>query len=147
MNRNHSGGDAPPGGQKTSLGGAVMPFAFMGGLFGFLSVALGAFATHVLEGRLSSAMVDVFRTGAQYQMYHALALIAVGILLRLDIGGRLMRVAGWLFAIGIVLFSGSLYALSTSGITKLGAMTPIGGLCFLVGWVCFMLGTARGVSR
>ncbi|WP_348520633.1 DUF423 domain-containing protein [Alicyclobacillus sacchari] len=76
-------------------------------------------------------MLNVYHTGDQYQMYHALALLAVGVLLHLGIGGRAMHWACWLFAIGIILFSGSLYVLSISGVKAFGAITPIGGLCFL----------------
>lgn len=117
-----------------------MGFAVSGAIFAFLSVALGAFGAHALKGRISADMLDVFHTGVQYEMYHALALIAVGVMLKLGIGGRSMHTAGWLFAIGIVLFSGSLYVLSTSGVKVLGAVTPLGGLCFLAGWVMFVIG-------
>lgn len=116
-----------------------MGFAAAGAIFAFLSVALGAFGAHALKDKLSADMLNVFHTGDQYQMYHALALIAVGIMIKLSIGGRTMHWAGWLFAIGIVLFSGSLYLLSTTGVTALGAVTPIGGVCFLAGWVLFVI--------
>ena len=83
--------------------------------------------------RLSPDMLAVFETGARYQMYHALAIVLVALILgRLD--GWLVRTAGWMFAAGIVLFSGSLYALALTGVTTLGAVTPLGGLAFLVGW-------------
>jgi len=120
-----------------------MAFAIWGGVFAFLAVALGAFGAHVLGDKLSTEMMSVYHTGDQYQMYHALALIAVGILLRLHPDSRLLSAAGWLFAVGIVLFLGSLYALSISGVKVLGAITPIGGLCFLAGWICFILALAR----
>ncbi|WP_067618748.1 DUF423 domain-containing protein [Alicyclobacillus acidiphilus] len=122
-----------------------MGFAVIGGILAFLSVAVGAFGAHVISSRISSDMLSVYHTGDQYQMYHALALIAVGILIRLNIGGKSMHAAGWLFFIGTVLFSGSLYILSTTG-TKaaaIGALTPLGGLCFLAGWVCFIVGLVR----
>ncbi|WAH35935.1 DUF423 domain-containing protein [Alicyclobacillus dauci] len=119
-----------------------MGFAVTGAVFAFLSVALGAFGAHALKDRLSPDMLSVFHTGDQYQMYHALALIAVGILLRMGIGGRAMHISGWLFAVGVVLFSGSLYALSTTGVKALGAITPLGGLCFLAGWVFFVIALA-----
>ncbi|MCL6626130.1 DUF423 domain-containing protein [Alicyclobacillus shizuokensis] len=124
-----------------------MGFVAVGAIFGFLSVALGAFATHVLQGHLPAGMLDVFHTGAEYQMYHALALLAVGILAHLDIGGRLVRAAGWLFAIGIVLFSGSLYVLATSGVTVLGAVTPFGGVCLLLGWVFLIVAAVQPARR
>lgn len=122
-----------------------MGFAIVGGIFAFLSVALGAFGAHVISSRISAESLSVFHTGDQYQMMHALALIAVGILIRLQIGGKAMHISGWLFAIGIILFSGSLYILSTTGtkLTVIGAITPLGGLCFLAGWIFFVVGLTR----
>ena len=114
-------------------------FLMVGGLAGFLGVAFGAFGAHGLRARLSPDLLAVFETGVRYQMYHALAILAVGlIVVRLD--GWLYRGAGWLFAGGIVLFSGSLYALALTGVTTLGAVTPIGGLLFLLGWAFLILG-------
>jgi uncharacterized membrane protein YgdD (TMEM256/DUF423 family) len=108
-------------------------FLLTGAAAGFLAVALGAFGAHGLRARLSPDMLAVFETGVRYHMYHAIAIILVGLIAaRLD--GWLIRAAGWCFAAGVVLFSGSLYALAISGITVLGAITPIGGLAFLLGW-------------
>jgi uncharacterized membrane protein YgdD (TMEM256/DUF423 family) len=108
-------------------------FLLIGALAGFLAVALGAFGAHALRARLSPEMLAVFETGARYQMYHALAILLVSVALgRMD--GWLVRTAGWMFAAGIVLFSGSLYALALTGATFLGAVTPLGGLAFLIGW-------------
>lgn len=105
----------------------------VGAVAGFLAVSLGAFAAHGLRARLSPDMVAVFETGVRYHMYHALAIILVALILgRLD--GWLIRAAGWAFAVGIVVFSGSLYLLAVTGVTVLGAITPVGGLAFLVGW-------------
>ena len=113
-------------------------FLLLGGLAGFIGVALGAFGAHGLRTRLSAEMLAVFETGVRYQMYHALAILIVALAAaRLD--GWLIRTAGWLFTVGIVLFSGSLYALALSGITILGAVTPIGGLAFLAGWACLAI--------
>lgn len=109
-------------------------FLFMGGLSGFLSVALGAFAAHGLRKKLSEPMVTVFQTGAQYQMVHSLALLFTAVLLRLQPDAGVLVTAGWFFSAGILLFSGSLYALSITGIRKLGAITPLGGVSFLIGW-------------
>src|SRR5258707_10042083 len=111
-------------------------FLLIGAVSGFLAVALGAFGAHALRDRLTAEMLDVFKTGVNYQMYHALALLAVGILLaRLSIDGSpWLSAAGWLFVVGSVLFSGSLYLLSLSGTTWLGAVTPLGGVAFLLGW-------------
>jgi uncharacterized membrane protein YgdD (TMEM256/DUF423 family) len=102
-----------------------------------LAVALGAFASHGLKEKLSERSLEIFETGARYQMYHALALLAVGILLsRLDLTSQLLPVAGFAFLAGVALFSGSLYALSLTGIKWLGAIAPLGGAAFLVGWGC-----------
>jgi uncharacterized membrane protein YgdD (TMEM256/DUF423 family) len=110
-------------------------FLLIGAVAAFLGVALGAFGAHGLRGRLSPEMLSVFQTGVQYQMYHAIALILVaGIMSRMS--GWLIQTAGWCFAAGIVLFSGSLYLLAVTGVTMLGAITPIGGLAFLAGWAC-----------
>jgi uncharacterized membrane protein YgdD (TMEM256/DUF423 family) len=120
-------------------------FITLGALSGFLAVAAGAFGAHALRDRLTAAMLDVFQTGVTYQMYHALALVGVGILLaRFSIDGSVwLTAAGWLFVGGSVLFSGSLYALSLSGTTWLGAITPVGGIAFLVGWLAVAIGIWR----
>ena len=112
-----------------------MGFVKAGAVFALLAVALGAFGAHVLKSRMSADMLAVYQTGVSYEMYHALALIAVGILLQLGRGGQWLPIAGWLFAVGIVLFSGSLYLLSVTDTRWLGAITPLGGLCFLAGWI------------
>ncbi|PZP87343.1 MAG: DUF423 domain-containing protein [Ectopseudomonas oleovorans] len=105
---------------------------------GFTGVALGAFAAHGLRGRLTPEYLAVFQTGTHYQLIHALALFGVG-LLALHMPGRLVNLAGGAFAVGILLFSGSLYLLTLSGIGKLGMITPCGGVAFLVGWLCLGL--------
>ena len=105
----------------------------VGAVAGFLAVALGAFGAHGLRARLSPEMLAVFETGVRYHMYHALAIVIVALMVgRFD--GWMFRAAGWAFTVGIVLFSGSLYLLAVTGVTILGAITPIGGLAFLVGW-------------
>lgn len=110
-------------------------FLLVGAVAAFLAVSLGAFGAHGLRARLSPEMMAVFQTGVQYHMYHALALILVsGIMGRMS--GWLIQTAGWCFAAGIVFFSGSLYLLAVTGVTVLGAITPIGGLLFLAGWAC-----------
>jgi uncharacterized membrane protein YgdD (TMEM256/DUF423 family) len=103
-----------------------------------LGVALGAFGAHGLRSRLTPDMLAAFDTGVRYQMYHALALFALSVLMD-RLGGWLITSAGWLFVAGIVLFSGSLYALALTGITLLGAITPFGGLAFLAGWACLAI--------
>jgi len=110
-------------------------------VFGFLGVALGAFGAHGLRARISPEMLAVFETGVRYQMYHAVALLIVALTIP-RMGGWLVVTAGWMFTAGIVLFSGSLYALALTGVTTLGAITPIGGLAFLAGWACLALAAA-----
>ncbi len=113
-------------------------FLFLAALAGLVGVGLGAFGAHGLRGRLSPDMLAVFETGVRYHMYHALALLAVSaIAARVD--GRLPIVAGWCFTAGILVFSGSLYALALTGVTTLGAITPLGGVAFLAGWICLAL--------
>jgi uncharacterized membrane protein YgdD (TMEM256/DUF423 family) len=120
-------------------------FITLAAVSGFLAVALGAFGAHALRDRLSADALQIFQTGVSYQMYHALALLAVGILLaRFSTDGSVwLNAAAWLFVAGTVLFSGSLYVLSLSGVTWLGAITPLGGLAFLVGWVALAVGVWR----
>ncbi|CAG7631806.1 DUF423 domain-containing protein [Paenibacillus allorhizosphaerae] len=114
-------------------------FIGLGSIFGFLSVALGAFGAHALKASLAPDMLANYQTGVQYQMMHSLGLIAVGLASSvLQASGHLRR-AGWAMAIGIVVFSGSLYILSITGIKALGAITPIGGVAFLFGWLSFAL--------
>jgi uncharacterized membrane protein YgdD (TMEM256/DUF423 family) len=113
-------------------------FLLIGAVSGALGVALGAFGAHGLRGRLTPEMLAVFETGVRYQMYHTLAVLLVAVMAdRLD--SRLLPAAGWAFTSGIVIFSGSLYILATTGLTWLGAITPLGGLAFLVGWACLAL--------
>lgn len=113
-------------------------FATIGALSAFLAVAAGAFGAHALRARLDTQALQTFETAARYQMYHALALFAVAwVLTRWT--SPAAPIAGWLFIIGTVLFSGSLYALALTGARALGAITPIGGLAFLGGWVCLVI--------
>ena len=115
-------------------------------LFGFTGVGLGAFAAHGLKGQLSAEYLAVFQTGVHYQMLHALALLALAALWQ-RLGGRLLTAAGVCFCVGILLFSGSLYALTLSGISALGMITPVGGLTFLAGWLCLGLAAWRLPAR
>jgi uncharacterized membrane protein YgdD (TMEM256/DUF423 family) len=115
-------------------------FLLAGALAGFVGVAFGAFGAHGLRGRLSPEMLAVFETGVRYQMYHALALMLVAAAAS-RIESRLVSAAGWLFVTGIVLFSGSLYVLAVTGITVLGAITPLGGVAFLAAWACLAIAT------
>ena len=117
-------------------------FFALGAAFGLLGVALGAFGAHGLKGTLSPDMLANFETGVRYQMYHAVGLLAVAWALTRWPGG-LTTAAGWLFVIGILIFSGSLYILSVTGIRWLGAITPIGGVALIAGWGCLILAALR----
>lgn len=118
-------------------------FVVFGALSAFLAVALGAFAAHGLRGRLAPDMLTTFETGARYHMYHALALLAVG-WASSRWPGPLVTTAGWLFVAGTVIFSGSLYLLSVTGHRWLGAVTPLGGLALLAGWLALAAAAWRG---
>jgi len=109
-------------------------FWVLGALAGLTAVGTGAFAAHALKGRLPPDLFDVFEVGARYHMYHALALLAVA-WGSTRWPGSAIGWAGGLFAVGIVLFSGSLYALALTGVRPLGAITPLGGVCFIAGWI------------
>ncbi|CRM28213.1 hypothetical protein H097_08155 [Pseudomonas sp. FH4] len=117
-------------------------FLMLAAFFGFTGVALGAFAAHGLKKSLSAEYLAIFHTGVTYQLVHALALFGVA-LLAAHLPGRLVMWAGVSFTIGILLFSGSLYLLTTIGIGKLGIITPFGGLAFLIGWLCLGLAAWR----
>ncbi|ETF05051.1 MULTISPECIES: DUF423 domain-containing protein [Pseudomonas] len=117
-------------------------FLMLAAFFGFTGVALGAFAAHGLKNRLTPEYLTIFHTGVTYQLMHTLALFGVA-LLATQIQGRLITWAGVSFTVGIVLFSGSLYLLTMTGISKLGIITPFGGLAFLIGWVCLGLAAWR----
>lgn len=118
-------------------------FIMLGALSGAMGVAAGAFGAHALRARLEPRMLEVFETGARYQMHHALALIAAA-----WIAGRwpgtLSTASGWLFVAGTLFFSGSLYAMALTGVRALGAITPIGGVCFIAGWICLALAARNG---
>ena len=110
-------------------------FFTLGALSGFIGVALGAFAAHGLKSRLTPELLATFEVGVRYQMYHAFALLAVG-WAQTRWPGSVLNTSGWLFVAGTVIFSGSLYVLSLSGMRWLGAIAPIGGAAFLAGWLC-----------
>jgi uncharacterized membrane protein YgdD (TMEM256/DUF423 family) len=118
-------------------------FAAAGAVSAAIAVVAGAFAAHALRARLAPDLLAVFETGARYQMYHALALVAVAVVA--DRAPRAaLAAAGWLLVAGTVLFSGSLYALSLSGVRAFGAITPLGGVCFIAGWLALAAGILRG---
>ena len=110
-----------------------------------ISVVLGAFAAHGLKSKLSETLLNTFQTGVQYQMYHSLALILLVILYRQMPQSLLIYSAGFMFA-GIILFSGSLYMLALTQIKWFGPVTPLGGACFIIGWVLLIAATLKGVS-
>lgn len=120
-------------------------FALLGTSSAAIGVGAGAFGAHALGTRLAPELLDVFETAARYQMYHALALLIVAV-----VAGRwphvLVRASGWLFVTGTLLFSGSLYALALTGVRGLGAVTPVGGVCFLAGWLCLGMAATRAPS-
>jgi uncharacterized membrane protein YgdD (TMEM256/DUF423 family) len=113
-------------------------------VLGGLAVGLGAFAAHGMKDHFDPAQMQTFETGVRYQMYHALALFGCGVLGRL---GARTGLAAWLFLVGIVLFSGSLYALVWTGVKGLGAVTPFGGVAFLAGWLVLAVTGTRTPER
>lgn len=116
-------------------------FIVTGAVFGFLAVAGGAFGSHALKNRLSSDMLQVFEVGVRYQMYHALALVLTGFILT-RFQSPALNWAGGLFTAGVLIFSGTLYVLSLTGLRWLGAVTPVGGTALLIGWLCLAWGAA-----
>ena len=118
-------------------------FFALGALSGLLAVGAGAFGAHALRERLSPDMLAVFETGARYQMYHALALLAAAWAVGRWPGGATLA-AGWLFVAGTVVFCGSLYLLALTGHRWLGAITPLGGLAFVAGWAALAWAALRG---
>jgi uncharacterized membrane protein YgdD (TMEM256/DUF423 family) len=118
------------------------PLIAIGALNAALAVAAGAFGAHGLRDRLEPRALEIFETGARYQMYHALAMILAGLLAARGLAGA--STAGWLFLAGIAIFSGSLYALSLTDVKVLGAITPLGGVAFLAGWVWLAYSAWRG---
>jgi uncharacterized membrane protein YgdD (TMEM256/DUF423 family) len=117
-------------------------FWLAGSLFALLGVAAGAFGAHALRDRLTEDLLAIFETAVRYQMYHALALLAVSWAVT-EWPNSYTTAAGWLFIGGITVFSGSLYILALSGVRWWGAVTPIGGVAMLAGWCCLALGAMR----
>ncbi len=118
-------------------------FLILGALSGGLAVALGAFGAHGLRARLAADLLTTFETGVRYHMYHALALLVVAWVVARWPGSPWPVAAGWLFVAGTILFSFSLYLLSLTGARWLGAITPLGGVAFVVGWLCLALAAWR----
>ena len=116
----------------------------LGSINAFLAIALGAFGAHGLKERISSEMLVVYQTGVQYHIIHSMALILLGLMARCFEHDRLPMWAGCLFMAGILVFSGSLYILSLTGVRGWGMVTPLGGLSFLAGWITLAAAAARG---
>ena len=132
---------------EASLLATERRLVLLGSVFGFLSVAIGAFGAHMLKARLdATGFKAVFETGVQYQMAHSLALLFLAGLSERIIPSAKIKVVGLLFAIGIIIFSGSLYLLAVTGINLFGAITPLGGLAFMAGWIILAVSAARRES-
>ena len=117
-------------------------FIVIGSLSAFIGVAAGAFGAHGLKSRISTEMLSVFEVGVRYQMYHAFALI-IAAWVQAKWPSSLVTIGGWFFVIGTIFFSGSLYLMSLTGVRWLGAITPLGGLAFLAGWICIAWGALK----
>jgi uncharacterized membrane protein YgdD (TMEM256/DUF423 family) len=120
-------------------------FIIVGAINAFLAVALGAFGAHGLKDRLDAHYLDIWKTGVTYQMFHALGILVVAMILGKFAGSALFTWSGWLMLIGIIFFSGSLYLLSLTKVGILGAITPIGGVCFLAAWILVIVGAVKNV--
>lgn len=118
-------------------------FIIIGALNAFLAVALGAFGAHGLANRLEPKYLEIWKTGVTYQMFHATGILVIGLLLGRVSASSLFTWSGWLMLIGIILFSGSLYILSLTKVGILGAITPIGGVCFLTAWILMVVGAVK----
>ena len=121
-------------------------FLTLASLSGMTAVILGAFGAHALKDRLDEYSLGVFETAVQYHFYHSLALLAVGVIALQLPSTTLLKSSGWLFFIGILVFSGSLYILSMTGVKWLGAITPLGGLAFIAGWACLAAASWKLIS-
>ncbi|MDO9138712.1 MAG: DUF423 domain-containing protein [Methylobacter sp.] len=120
-----------------------MPFLLLGALSALVGVAMGAFGAHGLKAILSPELLTIYQTGATYQMYHALGLIAIALFHRQAPDSKLLHWAGWLMFIGILLFSGSLYLLALLNLKWLGMITPLGGVCFITAWLLLSIFAAK----
>jgi uncharacterized membrane protein YgdD (TMEM256/DUF423 family) len=118
-------------------------FIILGAVNAFIAVALGAFGAHGLADKLEPKYLEIWKTGVTYQMFHATGILIIGLLLGRVAASSLFTWSGWLMLVGIILFSGSLYILSVTQINKLGAITPLGGVCFLAAWILVVVGAMK----
>lgn len=114
-------------------------FACFAAINGFLAVALGAFAAHGLKGKLDESLLSAFNTGVQYQFYHTLALLALALFMLSSSSSRWLITSSWFFVVGMVFFCGSLYFIALGGPKWLGPITPLGGTCFMIGWLILVV--------
>ncbi len=125
------------------MSGSAKLFVVVGAAMAALAVVLGAFGAHALKARLPADMLEVYHTAVQYHFWHALGVLAVGLALQLSPEAGWLRAAGWLLTAGIVLFCGSLYLLALTGSKWLGAVTPLGGVAFILGWLALVVAALR----
>jgi uncharacterized membrane protein YgdD (TMEM256/DUF423 family) len=118
-------------------------FLILGGINAALVVMLGAFGAHGLKAKLTAEMLAVYQTGVHYHLFHALGLLAVGLVATQVADSVWLKWSGWLMLAGIILFSGSLYVLSVSGLRWLGMVTPFGGVAFIAAWIVFVIAIAK----
>ena len=118
-------------------------FLILGGINAALVVMLGAFGAHGLKTKLTAEMLAVYQTGVHYHLFHALGLLAVGLVATQMADSVYLKWSGWLMLVGIILFSGSLYVLSVSGLRWLGMVTPFGGVAFIAAWIVFVIAIAK----
>ena len=125
------------------MSGGAKLFVSIGAAMAAVAVVLGAFGAHALKARLPADALEVYQTAVQYHFWHALGVLAVGLALQLFPEAGWLRTAGWLLTAGIVLFCGSLYLLALTGSKWLGAVTPLGGLAFILGWLALVVAALR----
>jgi uncharacterized membrane protein YgdD (TMEM256/DUF423 family) len=123
--------------------GTAKLFLILGGINAALVVMLGAFGAHGLKAKLTAEMLAVYQTGVHYHLFHALGLLAVGLVASQIADSVWLKWSGWLMLVGIILFSGSLYVLSVSGLRWLGMVTPFGGVAFIAAWIVFVIAIAK----
>ena len=125
------------------MNATARPIIIAGALLAFLGVLLGAFGAHALKTRLDADLLTVYQTGVQYHLAHALGVMLVGTLVQGLPTSKWLPIAAWTMTAGVIVFSGSLYALSLTGIRELGAITPVGGVALLTAWMLVVIGTAK----